>query len=265
MQSELASGCPFGNLIVFGSVVKKDIGSMADETLEIVVSATRIDNAALAPNWSAYVGIWDERGRPDQPWIHGPFSTIIQDKTSPTDPKRQLINSVIETFNDQLTQFKEILQSLSPNTNISIGDGRFITASALLGKLNSIQKIEVTGRTYAPGYGGKTFEDRIEIHYKTIAYYVVHGQEGLNFLILHELAHNTETGIIARSKQFNTYLDLNPSDIEGVGYKAGNPQFEQQERYTNLIAKEMARTAGIAIPSPLNFPNFPPFGYASEF
>ncbi len=108
-----------------------------------------------------------------------------------------------------------------------------------------------------PGYGGANYGDRIEIRWSAFAGYVAWGQEGANYLIFHELAHNTPTGIVTRSFTLNQFRD---TGLPIEQYSAGNQHFEDQERFTNSIAAAMAASVGVSIEPP-NATSWPRFGY----
>lgn len=172
---------------------------------------------------------------------------------------------VIEGYVEKLTNLIDFLQTHT-GFIVSIGMSKYISGQELLDKVLGMRTL-ITGKSYAPGYAGANYGDRFEIDYKELQKYLMFGQEGINFLILHEVAHNTESGIETRSWMTNAFIDeVDAGTMAWDSYNGSNPYFVRQEAYTNSIAREMALSLSLSITPPNSDPTtWPPNGYEASF
>lgn len=151
---------------------------------------------------------------------------------------------------------KSLLSILPPNQIIDLGNGYTVTVGWLLDKVTAL-KFEVYHKQFrGPGYGGANYGDRIEINDDVFIGYVHRDPYGTaygaNYLILHEIAHNTDAGRSSLSWNQNRFHDSYPS---GTFYGEGNLYFGIQEATANGIALSIANAIGISITSTAE-PNF---------
>lgn len=85
----------------------------------------------------------------------------------------------------------------------------------------------------------------------TLSGYDAHGQEGLNYLLFHEIAHTLNEVNETYTKLYREYTDAGglPANFEN------SPQFAANERYANYVAREIARSVNEPIMGN------PPYGY----
>lgn len=85
----------------------------------------------------------------------------------------------------------------------------------------------------------------------TVIGYDAHGEAGLNYLFLHEIAHSLREVSDKYATLYRQYTDGGglPADFEN------SSQFAANERYANYVAREIARTIGEPIM------DNPPYGY----
>ncbi|PTQ65029.1 hypothetical protein C8J45_102387 [Sphingomonas sp. PP-CE-3G-477] len=230
--------------------------------IEIVIIVNRLPGAISYDSLSSFNQYWNnlDPSERDDTWQFGPYANLIVDNTSPRDLNRQLIDSVVSQFSEYYTQFRNLISGISSLQTIFGGLGEQITGNQLLSKLDGMRAY-ITGRTYGNGYAGANYGDRFDIDFRELAHYMMYGQEGINYLLLHKVSHNTQTGLLTRSWMVNSYQDTIANNTASGAYAKGNEFFEGQEAYTNTIAKNIADAIGISI-SPLNvYSNWPPFGY----
>ena len=234
--------------------------SGGESALDIVITARRIEDAFLQHtinNWLS--NVWNNipYNLRDPQWFYGPYSSHLEDYTSPNHLKRQLIDTAKADFIEHFEYVESLIDILDDNSLVSIANGQTISGLQLKEKIGSIKFI-IVNTQFRDGYGGANFGDRVEINWQTFAGYVANGREGVAFLVFHEIAHNTPTGLATRSWTYNSFLDTHRPTEE---FGPGNTFFQSQESFTNTIAKEMANSVGISIQPPSN-PNFPAWGFA---
>ncbi len=231
--------------------------------IEIVVVANRLPGAINFGSLTSFNKYWSDLdpAQRDSTWQFGPYANLIVDNTPANDLKRQLIDAVVSQYAEFYANFRNLLSGIGSFTTIFVGLGEQMTGAQLLSKLDGM-KTYITGRTYGNGYAGANYGDRFDIDFRQLAIYNRLGQEGINYLLLHEIAHNTETGILTRSWMVNSYRDTVANNTNVGEYAQGNSFFEGQEAYANTIAKNIADALGISItPAFSSAANWPPFGY----
>ncbi|WP_153006909.1 hypothetical protein [Sphingomonas sanguinis] len=178
-------------------------------SIEITVTAHRIPGAIQFPNLNMYYDYWLNLSNvnKDKQWLYGPFSDFVIDDTPLNHPKRGLINGIVSMYADMHGNLKSTIDQVSDYTYVPVGLGKFITGAELKEKFNGLKAV-INDLNYPAGYAGANYGDRFEINWRALEGYVVnYDQAGVNYLILHELAHNTEPGVVSRSWMINSHKD----------------------------------------------------------
>lgn len=232
---------------------------MADEIIDIVVTSTRLYGidpfqAFGSFFWHTWMSL-PSTSR-DSEWLFGPYNPSIEDRTSPNHLKKVLIINSIQEFAERMTDLKERLSVLPSSMPVNIDGSLTMTVAELLAKLDSLKFI-VVDKQYPAGYGGANYGSSIEIKWNTLSSYMSRDDYGFNYLVLHEIAHNTIAGIASRSWNVNQHRDNGGT---AATYTIGNQFFQRQEGQANTIARNMADSLGLMITSS-NGPRFPPHGF----
>lgn len=180
-------------------------------------------------------------------------------ETSPPT-KPTLVQTQIERLRDAYVRVGEVVAALDDATVYQFGPVT-MTGAELKGAYFALHTIEVTDDTYAAGYGGENHGDILYIGLKTVNGYGLHRQGGYNFLMLHEMSHNSRQGRAVVQQNFDRHLAAGGTSS---GYKRGSVHFETQEQMTNSLTKQIADQIGVNIESTdPNSPGYPTYGYYS--
>lgn len=103
--------------------------------------------------------------------------------------------------------------------------------------------------------------DTLFITIGTLNGYLGYGQNGINFLMLHEIAHNTQSTFAGAQQLFDAHLK---SGGTTATYNNGSTYFRQAEARANYVASQIAAATNITLP-PLSAGQgdlsvFPPYG-----
>lgn len=230
---------------------------------DIIVIGSRITGASnyvTLPSWTPY--FYSIAGH-DLPLFNGAQAIALVDDTSPNHLKRIVIDGIVQQFAENYDIIANIILSVDPNAAISIGNNQLMSGADLIASLRALQ-FHVTDKSYLPGYGGGNDGKIVEINWQILGRYNGRGQEGTNYLVLHEIAHNTVTGILTRSWMVNSQRDALAAGFNPGGYYGTNVFFHQQEAYANSIALAMANSLGVSI-LVAGEPGWPPHGFVQGF
>lgn len=156
-----------------------------------------------------------------------------------------------------ITAADDAIDNLADNAVITLANGQTITGAQVKAVWNSISFHVTTGMDYGAGRGGANSGGVVAIGATTVNGYAAFGSNGMNFLLAHEIAHNTAVGMAANQSFWGQHL--------AAGGNTGNFMpgttgfFEQNEIFANNTASLIATAAGL--PIPVGQSGFPTHGY----
>lgn len=201
------------------------------------------------------------------PLYFGPYSTEIQSTVTENPAKPWIIPNLIAAFGTKLAALASALDAVPSTAQINVGGGFTVSAGDLKRTLQNFQKIVIVDNGGMPaGYGGRNFGDTLYITIGTLNGYLGRGQEGINFLMLHEIAHNTISTLAGAQQLYDAHLKTGGT---AATYNDSSTYFRQAEARTNYVASMIASGATSA-GSTINLPPlssglgdlsvFPPYG-----
>jgi len=171
-----------------------------------------------------------------------------------------LVQTQLNALRDRYVHIGNIVSGLSDTKDFDFGAVK-ISGADLKKAYFALQTIRVTDKAYPAGYGGMNHGSELEIALSTSAGYGrISGQRGYDYLMLHEMTHNTRAGRAVVQQMFDRHI---ANGGTAATYGAGNAEFEQQESMTNARALQLGRQTGIDF-DPGNATNpswFPRYGY----
>jgi len=136
-----------------------------------------------------------------------------------------------------------------------------LTGAEIKSAFFALQRISVTDNIYRPGYGGENHGAELMIGVTTAAGWGVHGEGGYNFIMLHEMVHNSVPGRALSQQMWDRHVQ-NGGTV--ASYGANSAYFEQQEAMTNTLTKQIGDQIGVNVNSTTpNSPGYPRYGYYS--
>jgi hypothetical protein len=151
-----------------------------------------------------------------------------------------------------ITSVDDAIDNLPDNAVIRMPDGSTMTGAEIKALWNSMSFHVTTGVNYGAGRGGANHGASVAISSETVNGYFAHGANGLNFLLLHEIAHNTA---FARSSYNAFWASHLAAGGTASNFHPGTTgYFEQNERVANNVARILGAFARVAIPTGGGFP-----------
>lgn len=196
------------------------------------------------------------------PEFFGPYSTSIQSEVTENPTKPWIIPNLISAFGNKLAAFATTLSAIPDTQSIDVGGGVSIPAGDIKRTLQNFQKIVIVDNNGMPeGYGGRNYGDKLYITIGTLNGYLAYDQNGINFLMLHEIAHNTISNMQGAQQLYDAHLK---SGGTAATYNNGSMYFRQAEARTNYVATKIASATSTKIP-PIysgvgDLSVFPPYG-----
>lgn len=191
--------------------------------------------------------------------VNGHSIVVIWDGQVPP-LKPSLVNTQITNLRDAYVRVGEVISSLSDAATYHFGPTQ-LTGQELKAAYFSLTRITVTDYIYANGYGGLNLGQELQIGVGTSAGWGVHGIGAYNFIMLHEMVHNSIPGRALAQQMWDRHLAAGGSSSN---YGASNSFFEQQESMTNSLVREIAEQIDLEYNSSVaNAPGYPRYGYYS--
>jgi hypothetical protein len=225
---------------------------------EIVVTAAPIEsiylNSPLADFfWETWRNLLPSERTNE--FLAGPFLQYVEDVTgSLSQAQTNLKNGAISTYEERYQELRDIVHAIDDNAVIVLSSFSTITGAELKAKFDSISTLQVTDRSYKPGYTGANHGTSWEINYASLAGWNAAGEDATFLLILHEIAHNTDVGRANHDQNWNAHRSDHPGYTTEQLYDTfidGNSRFENQERTANTIARNIATSIGVDVePNP---------------
>lgn len=236
---------------------------MSDSLDTIIITAHRFDEGLNLDLLNFYFQIWSQApvGSRSNPFEAGPYTlNVIDEAMGLASGQNTLKFGAITTYVERYNALRDIIASVPPNTPITLSPFDTITAGELLARFDSLSILRITkDRSYRPGYAGANYGTSWEIDYKVLAGWNSRGVNYTQFLIMHEIAHNTITGVTSKDLLWSTlyaqYPTLSRNELADK-FILGNSLFESQEKTANTVAANAMRGIGL-IPPP-----DPTYGYA---
>jgi hypothetical protein len=229
---------------------------------EIIVTAPIIrsdffDSPLSSFFWETWLNLaFNER---TNEFAAGPYNLNIEDITGNlSQAQTNLKNGAIRTFQIRYSQLRTQIGAIPDNAVINLSSFSSITGAELKAKFDSLATLQVTDRSYKPGYTGANHQTSWEISYNSLAGWNAAGQDSTYLLILHEIAHNTDVGRANHDQNWNAHRNENPGASPDQLYNTfvdGNARFINQEMTANTIARNIANAIGVQVE-----PN-PTYGY----
>jgi hypothetical protein len=164
--------------------------------------------------------------------------------------------SNVAQFETEISDIDNGLDNHAPFT-LKVGDLGSISLKEIQQIFHNMDFTITENVSYPDGYGGQTDIDPSGGYYSnmdkaTLNGYALHGEAGLNLLVLHEIAHNTTVMQQLENNNYQTYLLLNNGSPTGW---ADSHLFRDVERTANAIAKSIATQLSMPVMAA------PPHGY----
>ena len=176
----------------------------------------------------------------------------------PPSNKPTLVNGQIRNLRDAFVRVGTVIAALDDETMYQFGPVQ-LSGAELKASYFSLQRITVKDNIYRPGYGGENHGTELMIGVTTAAGWGVHGEGAYNFIMLHEMVHNSVPGRALAQQMWDRHLQ-NGGTLQNFG--AGNTYFEQQEAMTNSLTKQVGDQIGVNVNSTTpNYPGYPRYGY----
>lgn len=196
------------------------------------------------------------------PELFGPYSTSIQSEVTENPTKPWIIPNLISAFGNKLAAFATALSATPDTQLIDVGGGVSVPAGDIKRTLQNFQKIVIVDNNGMPeGYGGRNYGDKLYITIGTLNGYLAYDQNGINFLMLHEIAHNTISTMQGAQRLYDAHLKNGGT---AATYNNGPMYFRQAEARANYVATKIATATSTPIP-PISpgvgdLSVFPPYG-----
>ena len=170
-----------------------------------------------------------------------------------------MIKTVVPKFQAESSNISQRLNGIAA-TEFALSNGSKIPFTEIMDIFHHMDFNFTEGVAYPDNnYGGQTYYDSSVGRYvsdmdatATAAGYAAQGQVGVDYIMLHEVAHNTTAAMDFQQQEYTSYLNANGQNPAGW---SNSTQFDSVEKFANDIAK--------AIETTLQLPTdaAPPHGY----
>lgn len=172
--------------------------------------------------------------------------------------KPALVQTAINNLRDGFVRVGAVVAALSDTTSYQFGPVT-LTGAQLKGAYFALHTIIVTENIYRPGYGGANHGDTLYISSQTASGWGLHGDGGYNFIMLHEMVHNTVEGRAIVQQNFDRQKTAGGNH---ENYDINSTHFITQESMTNFLTKQVGDQIGVNIDSSSpGSPGYTRFGY----
>ncbi len=183
---------------------------------------------------------------------------VVLNGVDPSSANYKDAQQAQRALQDRANALDKKVNALKDDQKVVMKDGTVLTGKQVKDAWNSTTiKITDTTENYGPNSGGANYGQIAEVRVDTALGYLKFGDAGANFLLLHELAHNTSAGVASSSANWSDWGKSGGSPNDVYGYKMSK-WFRNNERMANRIAKGVADS----IDEPIL--GNPTFGYDDE-
>lgn len=193
---------------------------------------------------------------PQQGVVNGHTITVQWEGAPPLKPS--LVNAQITRLRDAYVRVGNVIAGLSDSAIYQFGPVQ-LSGADLKAAYFALNTITVTDDIYGNGYGGRNFGSELRIGVGTSAGWGVHGEGAYNFIMLHEMAHNSVPGRALAQQMWDRHLAAGGTSAT---YGANSAYFQQQESMTNSLVRQIGDQIGVNYDSTTpNSPGYPKYGY----